>query len=132
MTRIPDMRVLVVDDDEAVARFTSRVLQRLGHVVESYTRPEDALERVTGRPSDFDLVITDHRMPGMTGAELLHRMHQAGVYVPAMVVSGHVEEIDLGALERIGVGSVLRKPYTKAEMEARLMEIALRSKSEPA
>ena len=117
------MTVLLVDDDEAVARLAARVLQRLGHDVETYLHPEEALARVTGAPDDFDVVITDHRMPGMTGAEMLVAMHEMGIAIPAMVVSGFADEIDLDLLRSIGVGPVLEKPYTKAEMQARIDQL---------
>ncbi len=63
-------RILLVDDEQALCRLTKLNLERTGEfeVATAYSG-EEALERVQG--ADFDLVITDFRMPGMNGKELL-------------------------------------------------------------
>jgi two-component system cell cycle sensor histidine kinase/response regulator CckA len=63
-------RILVVDDEEPLAQLTQKILVRLGYVVETRTRAVEALDLVRARPDQFDLVITDMTMPGMSGIDL--------------------------------------------------------------
>ncbi len=125
MTEAADNRVsvLLVDDDAAVARLSSRLLERLGHAVETFLDPRKAFDRLTQAPDAFDVLITDHRMPGMTGQELLVRLRRAGVAIPAMMVSGFSDEIDRDVLAQIGVQSILDKPFTRDQMRETLEQL---------
>ena len=62
---------MIVDDEPNICRMLRRNLQSGGHLIESYTDPQDGLQRLKERP--FDVVITDLRMPGVSGMELLRR-----------------------------------------------------------
>ena len=60
-------RILFVDDDEMIVNLVRRMLQHLGYKVKVRTESQEALKLFSENPSKFDLVITDHRMPRMTG-----------------------------------------------------------------
>ncbi|MDX2015466.1 MAG: PAS domain S-box protein [Myxococcaceae bacterium] len=100
-------RVLVVEDDERVRRFTSRVLTRGGFSVEAVATPVEARQRLTG-PSAFDLVITDWKMPEGGGRAVLEVVKSLQPAPRLLVVSGYTRDEDLG---RSGV-EVLEKPWT--------------------
>jgi len=73
-------RILVLDDDKAILTAFSCLMQSIAHDydVEFFGTPQKALEAVTLRPGDFDLVMTDIRMPGMDGlvfAESIRKVH---------------------------------------------------------
>ncbi|HKA34640.1 MAG TPA: response regulator, partial [Candidatus Binatia bacterium] len=70
MNGLPE-RVLIVDDEEHVCTLFKRILQKDGYEVECAPSGEDALAMLERRP--FDLVITDLKMPGIDGLELLKR-----------------------------------------------------------
>ena len=116
-------RVLLVDDDEAVVRLTTRLLERLGYQVQAFTQAEAALDTVLGSPSRFDAVLTDFRMPGMTGREFLSRIREAGVSIPALIISGFAAEVEQHELSALGLGPVLEKPFTKVQIRDRLAEL---------
>jgi len=67
----PLERILIVDDEENVCLLFKRILDKEGYEVECAASGEDALAKLEHRP--FDLVITDLKMPGMDGLELLAR-----------------------------------------------------------
>ena len=87
----------------------SDVLTRMGYEV---TAVSDSLKAVElTRQQEFDIVITDIRMPGIDGLEALERMRQAQPDVRSMVVTGYSTEADSIRAIRLGVGDYLKKPF---------------------
>jgi len=107
-------RILVVDDDPIVAAGTAAMLEDLGHSVIEVGSAEIALQ-VLSSESDIDFVITDHAMPGMTGAELVERIRSRWPGLPVVLASGYTE---LPA-DELGLPR-LPKPYRQEEL-ARLV-----------
>jgi CheY-like chemotaxis protein len=109
-------RILLVDDDMLIAMSSADMLMDLGHdVVEAHSGLE-ALE-CFGDGSDFDLVITDYSMPGMTGGDLARAVRAVAPSMPILIASGYAElpaGLDLD-VARLG------KPYTQEQL---IQEIA--------
>lgn len=112
--------ILVVDDDVPVARLAARLLERLGYTPTVLHSGEAALERVRKNPSEFDAIVTDHRMPGMTGLTMIRAIREAGIRMPILVVSGYGEELTPESLAALDVGPVLSKPYSRDDLATRL------------
>ncbi len=70
--------ILLVDDEEQVVQVTGEILQSLGYEVVGRSSPQDALELFFSSPDQFDLVLTDLTMPGLTGLELSERVKVCG------------------------------------------------------
>ncbi|HLB08093.1 MAG TPA: ATP-binding protein, partial [Gemmatimonadaceae bacterium] len=68
------LRILVVDDEEAVRRAVVRILERRGHMVREAAEGEAALAMLESSTSAFDVIVTDMRMPGLGGEALLERL----------------------------------------------------------
>lgn len=68
------VRVILVDDDAAVLNALAGVLERLGADVARFREPLPALSHFTKKPLEFDLVVSDQDMPGLTGQQMLARM----------------------------------------------------------
>src|SRR6185437_12863181 len=83
-------RVLVVDDDPLVSSGTAGMLEDLGHSVLEASSGNAALELLRSEPP-FDLVITDHAMPGMSGTELARQLRQTWPTLPVLLVTGYAE-----------------------------------------
>ena len=81
-------QICLVDDDEGVRRALSFALRSAGYVVQTYPSAEDFLEDEPDLAVGF--VITDVRMPGMSGIDLLRRLRSAGRLWKVIVISGHV------------------------------------------
>ena len=78
--------VLVVDDDERERKRLSEVISAMGHVAETATDGEDALEKLGATP--FDVIVTDLMMPRMDGFQLLRTLLDRGDRTPAVVLTG--------------------------------------------
>jgi DNA-binding response OmpR family regulator len=77
-------RILVVDDEGAIRRLLERALGERGHDVVAVSDGHTALEAVLTAESPYDLVITNNRMPGMEGQELITRLRAARPSLPIM------------------------------------------------
>ncbi|MBX5229021.1 response regulator [Rhizobium sp. NLR9b] len=117
------LAILVVDDDALVRAGTVAMLEDLGHLPREAASATQALEFLAGG-QECDLVITDHAMPGMTGAELARHLRSAFPNLPVILASGYVE-----LAEDQGLGRMLRmaKPFTQEQLQA-AMDEALRDK----
>jgi len=123
------MRVLVVEDEEKVARFVRRALEEEHYAVDLASDGESALEQIEVVP--YDLVILDLTLPQKGGFELLHLLRQQGNKVPVLIltartaVSYRVKGLDLGA------DDYLVKPFAIEELLARVRALLRRGGNEP-
>ena len=104
-------RVLIVEDQDAVRQITTRILERSGMVVlavESGDRGVAELER----DGDFDLVLTDLGLPGLSGRELVDQLRQTGGDVPILVMSGYASDSPGTQVNLPGDVEFLQKPFT--------------------
>jgi DNA-binding response OmpR family regulator len=97
--------LLIVDDEPAVLDLLRRYLGRLGYSVEIAPNAEVALDLFEAAPDDYDLVITDLTLPGMSGEDLLTRMRARRPSLRALISSGYPHE---PVLPKVGF---LLKPY---------------------
>jgi len=81
-------RVLVVDDDVDFVEMYQALLSQRGYRVTSFVRSSDALKNFEANPGAFDIVVTDHIMPGMSGVELAKRMRQLRPDIPILLSTG--------------------------------------------
>jgi DNA-binding NtrC family response regulator len=126
MKKRPFYHILVVDDDELIRATVVRIIQILGHEVESASRAEEAL-RLLQRHS-FDAVCTDLEMPGMTGEELIQHIRSRWPSTATVLFTGRLP-VDTGiAAEADGF---LGKPFAAEEL-VRAVENALRQRAKAA
>jgi len=108
-------KVLVVDDEPAVLEGIRLALWKAPYDLELFERPEDALEYLRKRP--VDIVISDHLMPGMTGAEFLNLVHDRQPDAVRIMLSGHADTETV--IRMINEGEVYRfltKPCDRTEL----------------
>jgi CheY-like chemotaxis protein len=101
-------RYLIVDDNAAFAENLAEIIGDAGDQAVVATGGERALELVRG--TAFDALISDMRMPVMSGAEVVHRVRQIDPELPAVVVTAYTADNELEAARREGLLSVLPKP----------------------
>lgn len=104
-------RVLFVDDEASIARLAQVMLKGLGHATTTCTTPAEGLETFRSSPTDFDVIITDLTMPGMTGVELARGIRQISADVPIVLSSGYADEVPEEMLRSLGIVEVLPKPF---------------------
>jgi PAS domain S-box-containing protein len=93
-------RVLLVDDEQMVARFMRELLQGWGLKVTAVTSATEAKQVFRRAPQDFDVLLTDYTMPRMTGLDLAQALRAVRPRLPVIVYSGYTDvipEAELGA-----------------------------------
>ena len=88
--------ILLIDDNAVQAATRQTILKRAGYVVIAVLSPQRALEQFRNNefPGPIDLVITDHIMPGMSGAEFVTSLRDFAPHVAVLVISGLMEAED--------------------------------------
>ena len=105
-------RILFVDDEELLAEMGKVMLERLGYTVTARRSSIEALETFINDPDQFDLVITDQTMPGMTGSDLARRMLQIKKDLPIILCTGFSYLVDQESAKAIGIKEFAFKPLT--------------------
>ena len=121
--------VLILDDDVDFNSLLTDIFEQADYIVTSLTDPIEAVE--VFRNTDYDLVVTDHRMPEMTGAEFMKVIKQMKPEVPVIMVSGFMENDTIRTLISGGVGGVFLKPlniFSLLDRTAELIDEAKRLK----
>lgn len=108
--------ILFVDDEEMLTDLARRILEKFGYSVNGHTDPLKALTCFRENPSNFDLVITDLTMPGMTGDQLARELISIDPNIPIIMNTGHSESMDREKAMTIGIKDFIMKPIVKSEM----------------
>ncbi|TWJ26513.1 sigma-54-dependent transcriptional regulator [Geobacter argillaceus] len=107
-------RILLVDNEEGLCRMMEAILLDNGYSVKAFTRSFDAVEEF--RAGEWDLVISDIKMPGMDGLEVLQRIKQKDPTLPVIMVTAYATvEMSIQALRR-GAYDMLTKPFEPEEL----------------
>ncbi len=101
-------RILILDDDSDFNNLLTDIYSQADYDVVSEHDPEDAVLRF--RDEDFDLVVTDQKMPGLSGEEFIREIKGMKPKVPVIMVSGYLDNDTIRSLIREGVGGVFLKP----------------------
>ncbi len=105
-------RVLLVDDESALVQLETRILKKLGCEVIAFTSSQTAFEAASAAPYDIDIIITDLSMPGMSGTDLVEQLRRLRPDLPALIVSGYVDDFSQQRIAALGIPNVLLKPFT--------------------
>jgi PAS domain S-box-containing protein len=109
------LRVLAVDDDALVLMNTASMLEDLGHEVVEANSGAEALARLS--EGSFDLVVTDHAMPRMTGLQLATAIRERWPGTPILIATGYAELPDSSGYQP----PRLAKPFAQADLEAAVL-----------
>ena len=120
--------ILVVDDDRGVQELLLNFLQKKEYCVELASNGEEALEKI--KEKSFAAIITDLKMPGISGLELLKKIKEMGIDSPVIIITGY-GTID-SAIEGIKEGAFdfIEKPLELNELENLVTQV-LQRPSEP-
>jgi len=122
------VRLLLVEDDTRMAAALLRALRAEGNVVDVFTRAEDALRMA--RANEYDAVLLDVMLPDLDGFETCRRLRAAGVWAPIMMLTARdAVEDRVRGLDQ-GADDYLTKPFSLAELLARLRALVRRGSTE--
>lgn len=119
-----EMRVLLVEDQQNVRDMMLNMIERLGYEVFSCEDGLEALELIKEEPEAFDLVITDHNMPKMTGLEMIQKVYMEHPHIPFILLSGYSEKelFDLMG-SHPAIKAIMIKPANKDVLGRKMQEI---------
>ena len=110
------LRVLYADDMRQLRELLVIVLGRDGHSVDTVPNAEEALKKITDNPAAYDVVITDHHMPGMNGLELVGCIRTLPYAGRILVFSSELSPLVDNAYRRLNVDHILPKPIFPAQL----------------
>ena len=102
-------RVLVVDDEAAIRDMLSKALSLAEYEVETAADGRAAIDRL--RASQYDLLVTDLRMPGIDGLEVIREAHRLRPDLPVIIITGYSSEASAIEAIDLGVSGYLTKPF---------------------
>jgi CheY-like chemotaxis protein len=108
--------VLVVDDEDMILEFMADLLANWGLDVTVKSNGVEAKHAFAAEPQRYDLVLTDHTMPRVTGLELARQIRRIRPGTPVILYTGYGEDIAEAELAAAGVRALVRKPVDPAEL----------------
>src|SRR6266545_4682457 len=113
---LPSLRILIVDDDEAVAGVLARLLEHAGHTARVADGGEMGLRLY--REQTFDMVISDVVMPGMGGATFVARLRALDPRAQILVMTGQSGSVQAELMLRAGAFGLISKPFVVDDLRA--------------
>jgi DNA-binding NtrC family response regulator len=107
-------RILLIDNEEGLCRMMEQILLDNGYLARAYTSPQKAVEEF--HPGAWDLVITDIKMPGMSGLEELQSIKGRSKDIPVIMITAYATvDMSIQALRK-GAYDMLTKPFEPEEL----------------
>ncbi len=120
------MKILLVEDEQKLAQALAKGLTHEGYTVDSINDGKKALTRIQLHRSDYDVIILDLMLPGMDGFEICKQARAANVTTPILVLTARAETDTKVQLLLAGADDYLVKPFSFAELSARLKALMRR------
>jgi PAS domain S-box-containing protein len=122
--------VLTVDDEPALVELLRDQLHTLGYRVTAHVSPLEALADFLSRPLDFDVVLTDLTMPGMSGADLAERILKVRPDLPIVMATGYGHVMSEERAREIGLRPLLFKPFSMGALGDAIQDALASSRTE--
>ena len=119
-------RILFVDDELALVQLANRALPYEGCRVFGLGDPRTALAELRANPGDYDVLVTDLRMPGLDGVELARQARRINPELPIILMSGDLTARDRRRADLDRIDDVVPKPYTMAQLAERVYRVMAR------
>ena len=111
------VRIMAVDDEPDILKIVKMSLIKWGYAVDAFTDPAEALDRFSRDPHGYALILTDIKMPGMSGSELAKRAKKIRPDIKVMIMTAYEIDRDLKqALPSMGQNGFLQKPFHTADV----------------
>jgi two-component system OmpR family response regulator len=116
-------QVLVIDDDADVCEMVARTVAKAGFGVDTAHDGEEGWKALC--VTKYDLVITDHHMPGLTGLKLIERLRSVSVEPPCILISGAIPGSEPALRRIVHPDAILEKPFSPCALIERIYDIML-------
>lgn len=115
--------IMVVDDEPDIATVIQKALKKYNLEVEPFNDPKQALDSFRAHPSGYALVITDIRMPGMSGIELADHIWKVRPEIKVLFMTAYLREVDNTLIPAVHKKNIIEKP---AQIQKICDEVKLR------
>jgi DNA-binding NtrC family response regulator len=109
-------RILIIDDDRHMRTACSRALSRTGHTVTCAEMGDEGLREIQNGAENFDVVLLDQLMPGMSGMDVLDQIKAIAPNLPVIIITGSVTEETAAEIIKRGARNCLPKPFTPEQL----------------
>jgi PAS domain S-box-containing protein len=123
-------RILFVDDEPDLTHIGRQSLERLGFVCDAMSNPAAALAAFRAEPARWDVVVTDHMMPGMTGEAMAREMLAVRPDLPIILCTGFGDRITPESARAAGIAEFVMKPVMGREL-AEIVSRLLKARAAP-
>lgn len=120
------MKILLVEDEQKLAQALAKGLTHEGYTVDSINDGKKALTRIQLHRTDYDVIILDLMLPSMDGFEICKEVRASNVTTPILVLTARAETDTKVQLLLAGADDYLVKPFSFAELSARLKALMRR------
>ena len=127
-SRLQNMNILLIDDDEWIRDSMRIFFETEGCRLTSLETAEEALEII--HRQDFDLVICDYKLPGLSGLTFLKEFLQVQVHALTMLITAYKTDDLVSEAKKIGVHAFIAKPFNSETIEASLNQLISEAKYE--
>jgi heavy metal response regulator len=124
------MRILLVEDDQRIAHFIKKGLAETGYIVDLVADGDEAIDEALATP--YDLIVLDIMLPGRDGFDVLTEIRSSGAKMPVIMLTARDTVDDKVRGLDAGADDYLTKPFTFAELEARVRALLRRGSGNPA
>lgn len=111
------LRILIVEDEKAVGHMIAMVLGGPAAKVSTARNGWEALIKIGVTPRPFDIIITDHRMPRMTGLDLVRRLRAQNFGGKILVLSAYLSDEVIHEYDQLKVDMMMTKPFDFEELQ---------------
>ena len=118
------MKILLVEDEQKIARYIAKALTVEGHTVEVIHQGDEGLKAATTQP--YDIILLDLALPGCDGIEILRAIRNRSVATPVLIITARGELPDRISGLDLGADDYLPKPFAMEEMIARVNALTRR------
>jgi DNA-binding NtrC family response regulator len=112
-------RLLVIDDEAIVGKRLLQVFGKMGFKVEVFDSPAPAMEAAAMKP--FDIVVTDLKMEGMDGMEVLTRVRQLNPATRVIIITGYAQPETAEEAFQLGVFDFIPKPFRLEQLKESIL-----------
>jgi len=116
-------KILLVDDEEIIVEMYTKWLEKMGYNVTAETNSLHARETFLNQAENFDIVITDHVMPKLSGIQLAKDILALRPHLPIILYTGNTNSISLQECREMGVAKILMKPVNFATLNLSIKEL---------
>ena len=113
-SKLRDMKILLIDDDEWIRDSLTIFLDSEGCHLTSFETAEEALQAV--EKDNYDVVISDYKLPGMNGLEFFRFIERSHPHAIKIVITAYGNEDVASQARRIGINAFIEKPFTSKKL----------------